>query len=165
MKTLVLAGSSRTDGDTLGMVRNLTRISGWDLVDLNDYSIRYYDYEHANRGDDYLGLMEHVIENYDTLVFATPVYWYAMSGVMKVFFDRLSDLLTIEKDLGKRLRGKSMAVITCSIGNHLGDDFWLPFSHTADYLGMNFLGGRHTLRGKPDTEFLADFIRVVERKA
>jgi multimeric flavodoxin WrbA len=43
----------------------------------------------------------------------TPVYWYTMSGIMKVFFDRFSDLLRIEKDLGRKLRGKSMAVISC----------------------------------------------------
>ena len=34
-----------------------------------------------------------IIEKYDTLIFATPVYWYSMSGIMKVFFDRKNDNL------------------------------------------------------------------------
>ncbi len=98
------------------MVRDLQQLSGWDLVDLNDYDFSYFDYEHKNRGDDFLPLMSRLIEAYDVFVFATPVYWYAMSGIVKVFFDRITNLLTIEKDLGRRLRGKKMAGISCSIG-------------------------------------------------
>ncbi|MCP4458779.1 MAG: NAD(P)H-dependent oxidoreductase [Cytophagales bacterium] len=37
---------------------------------------------------------------------ATPVYWYSMSGIMKVFLDRIYDVLTIEKELGRKLHGK-----------------------------------------------------------
>ena len=60
-----------------------------------------------------------------------------MSAIMKTFFDRISDLLTIDKDLGRRLRGKSVLFITSSEGNHLGDDFWIPIKATFNYLGMN----------------------------
>ena len=76
---------------------------------------------------------------------------------MKVFFDRITDLLTIEKNLGRQLRGKRMAVISTSNGSHLGDQFWLPFSASAQYLGMEFLGGLHTLRGG-DEETIKKFI-------
>ncbi|MEZ4804274.1 MAG: NAD(P)H-dependent oxidoreductase [Bacteroidia bacterium] len=88
-----------------------------------------------------------------------PVYWYAMSGIMKVFFDRLSDLLTIEKDLGRQLRGKNMAVVSVSNGNNLGDAFWLPFKSTAEYLGMHYIGDLHTLRNIEQTEGLQEFIQ------
>lgn len=164
MSTLIIQGSSRNDGDTTEMVNTLTRLSGWDLIDLNDYRIGYYDYEHLNRKDDYLPVMKRIIPNYDTLVMATPVYWYAMSGIMKVFFDRFTDLLTIEKELGRQLRGKKMAVISCSIGNHLGETFWLPFSETAQYLGMEFLGGVHTLAGADNQQIIDEFISRVEKK-
>ena len=139
MRTVIIVGSARTDGDTMRLTEELRAHSGWELIDLNDYNISYYDYKYKNATDDYLPLMTQIIERYDNLVFVTPVYWYAMSGVMKVFFDRITDLLTIEKDLGRKLRGKKMAVISCSIGNHLGDQFWLPFSETANYLGMERL--------------------------
>lgn len=62
-----------------------------------------------SRNDDYLNLMKQILDKYETLILATPVYWYSMSGIMKVFFDRLTDLLTIEKELGRKLRGKKIA--------------------------------------------------------
>lgn len=132
------------------------------MIDLNDYNFGYYDYEYQNRNDDYIKLMQKIIEKYDTLVFATPVCWYSMSGIMKVFFDRLTDLLEIEKDLGRKLRGKNMAAIGCSIGNNLGDVFWLPFSETANYLGMEYLGNLHTITGKKNDLELENFISRIE---
>ncbi len=144
-RKVIILGSSRKDGDTRMIVDRLQVLSGWDLIDLNDYDISYYDYEHRNAGDDYLPLMRRLIEKYEVMIFATPVYWYSMSGIMKVFFDRFTDLLEIDKDLGRRLRGKKMAAISCSIGNHLGDAFWLPFRETAGYLGMKYLGDMHAM--------------------
>ena len=132
MKKVIISGSSRKDGDTKKVIDQLIKKSNWDVIDLNDYTISYYDYEHKNRHDDYLPLMKKIVKEYDTIIFATPVYWYAMSGILKVFFDRITDLLTIEKELGRALRGKKMAAISCSIGNHLETVFWLPFSETAD---------------------------------
>lgn len=164
MKKVVIAGSSRKDGDTKSLTDLLIKKSNWDLIDLNDYSFGYFDYEHQNANDDYLKLMRELIENYDTLIFATPVYWYSMSGIMKVFFDRITDLLTVEKELGRKLRGKNMAAITCSNGNNLGDKFWLPFSETAKYLGMEYLGSIHTISGEPDEWKLEEFIDQIENK-
>ncbi len=164
MKKVVIAGSSRNDGDTSKLTNRVTKKSGWDLIDLNDYNFDYYDYKHENRNDDYLGLMKLILEKYDTLIFATPVYWYSMSGIMKVFFDRITDLLEIDKELGRKLRGKNMAAISCSIGNNLGDSFWLPFSETAKYLGMNYLGHLHTIVNEQDEFKLENFINNVENK-
>ena len=165
MKKVLIVGSSRNDGDTTHLTRLLIEKSGWDLINLNDYNFSYYDYNHENRNDDYLSLMKQIIEQYDTLIFATPVYWYSMSGIMKVFFDRITDLLEIEKTLGRKLRGKNMAAISTSIGNNLGDAFWLPFSETANYLGMNYLGHVHTITGEPNASKLDDFISTVENKS
>jgi multimeric flavodoxin WrbA len=162
MKKVVIVGSSRNDGDTSNLINELIKKSGWDSINLNDYNFSYYDYNHKNKDDDYLGLMKQIIEKYDTLIFATPVYWYSMSGIMKVFFDRITDLLEIEKDLGRKLRGKKMAAISCSIGNNLDDSFWLPFSETAKYLGMNYLGHTHTITGERSESKLKKFINQIE---
>ena len=158
MKGVIIVGSARRDGDTARLVRLLNELSEWPVVDLNDYRIGHYDYEHANRNDDYLNLMQELIGQYDLFLFATPVYWYAMSGVMKVFFDRLTDLLTIEQDLGRQLRGKTMAAVSVSVGNNLGEHFWLPFSETAAYFGMNYLGHLHTLTDEKMEPRLRPFI-------
>ncbi|WP_346882238.1 NAD(P)H-dependent oxidoreductase [uncultured Algibacter sp.] len=163
MKTVIILGSSRKEGDTSKIVNKLIDKSNWDLIDLNDYKISYYDYEHQNKNDDYLPLMRQLIEKYDKFIFATPVYWYSMSGIMKVFFDRITDLLEIEKDLGRKLRGKNMAVISCSLGGHLGENFWLPFSQTASYLGMKYLGNIHVIEKEADISKLEMFIKQIEK--
>jgi multimeric flavodoxin WrbA len=165
MRKLIILGSSRKDGDTKKMVDELISVSNWDLIDLNDYRFSYYDYEHQNLDDDYLGLMRQIIANYDVLIFATPVYWYSMSGIMKVFFDRITDFLDLEKDLGRKLRGKSMAALSCSVGDNLGENFWLPFSETARYLGMNYLGNIHTLADKAEIENLQKFADMIDEKS
>ncbi len=162
MKKVIISGSSRNDGDTKALTTELVKKSNWDLIDLNDYKFGYYDYEYQNRNDDYIKLMRKIIAKYDTLIFATPVYWYSMSGIMKVFFDRITNLLDTEKDLVQKLRGKNMAAISCSIGNNLGDAFWLPFSKTANYLGMEYLGDLHTVVGKKNELELEKFINQIE---
>jgi len=164
MKTAILVGSSRNDGDTKTLTNQLVQKSNWDLIDLNDYAFSYFDYEHKNREDDYIRLMQKILNTYDTLIFATPVYWYSMSGIMKVFLDRLTDLLTIEKELGRKLRGKSMAVISSSNGGNLGDSFWLPFTATANYLGMEYLGDIHTIAGEKNELDLEKFITQIEKQ-
>src|SRR6056297_2974216 len=163
MKKVVILGSSRNDGDTAILTKMLIKQSKWDLIDLNDYDFGYFDYKHENRNDNYLTLMADLIKKYDTLIIATPVYWYSMSGIMKVFFDRITDLLTIRKELGRKLRGKKMAVISCSIGNNLGEYFWLPFSETANYLGMEYLGNIHTITGDNNEQKIAEFVRLIEK--
>ena len=109
------------------------------MIDINDYEISYYDYEHHNRDDDFLGIVHQMLKH-DTIIFASPVYWYTMSAQMKTFFDRMSDLLTIEKDLGRQFRDKNMAVICCNSDEDFSRAFELPFASTADYMGMNYLG-------------------------
>jgi hypothetical protein len=66
-----------------------------------------------------------------------------MSGIMKVFFDRFSDLIRIEKEEGRKLRGKNMFVISNSHSDLIDASFYIPFQKSADYLGMNYLGDIH----------------------
>jgi multimeric flavodoxin WrbA len=142
-KKVIITGSSRSNGNTSKIVAKISNQINADVIDLRDYSISFYDYESQNRADDFLPLMKSIIEKYDTLVFATPVYWYTMSGIMKVFFDRFSDLIRIEKELGRKLRGKNMFVISNSDEDELGYDFHMPFRLSAEYLGMNYIGEKH----------------------
>lgn len=165
MKKIIIVGSSRDDGETQKIAIKLSEVKNWDIINLNDYKISYFDYEYKNQTDDYLELMKNISENYDVLIFATPVYWYSMSGVMKVFFDRLTDLLTIRKEIGRKLRNKKMAVITSSIGNNLGDQFWLPFFKTAEYLGMEYIGGLHTYSDKENNIEIETFANKIEEKS
>lgn len=163
MKKVIIVGSSRNDGDTANLTKQLIEKTDWDVLNLNDYEFSYFDYKHENRNDDYLNLMKKIVEKHETLIFVTPVYWYSMSGIMKVFFDRFTDLLSIEKELGRKLRGKKMAVLSCSIGENLGEYFWLPFSETAKYLGMEYVGNLHTITGEENELKITEFIELIEK--
>lgn len=143
-KTAIILGSARSDGNTRAVVNFLASKSTVHIIDLNDYKIGYFDYDNINKGDDFMPLMKDICEQYQRIIFATPVYWYSMSAIMKTFFDRISDLLYWEKDLGRTLRGKSMGVVSCSGHDDLKDGFDMPFRETADYLGMHYLGHVHS---------------------
>lgn len=145
MKAVIILGSSASNGNTKKVVDVLTSKTGFECIDLNDYNFSYFDYTHTNQVDDFIPLMEKIIKEYELIIFATPIYWYSMSGIMKTFFDRVSDLLKIRKELGRQLRGKSMAAISCSGHDDQGEYFWKPFEMSADYLGMKYLGNIHTV--------------------
>ena len=142
-KIVFILGSSRGDGETRAMVDEARTLVDADFIDLNDYRIEYYDYEYRNRDDDFYPLIERLTNDYDTLVFATPIYWYSMAAVMKTFFDRISDLIRIYKDTGRKLRGKRMALMSCASEAKMIEEFPMPFKRSADYLGMTFLGNVH----------------------
>lgn len=163
MKKVIIVGSSRNDGDTANLTKELLEKSKWDILNLNDYQFSYFDYKHENRNDDYLDLIRKILDTYETLIFITPVYWYSMSGIMKVFFDRFTDLLTIEKELGRKLKGKKMAAVSCSTGENLREYFWLPFIKTAEYLGMEYLGNVHTISGKEHELEITKLIELIEK--
>jgi len=142
--TVIIQGSSRSKGDTNKIVNYIAKKNNFDVIDLYTKNIGHYDYEYKNSSDDFIGLMTEIIEKYNTIVFATPVYWYSMSGILKVFFDRISDLLRIHKDLGRQLRGKNMIMISSNNSDNRIGGFSMPFRESAKYLGMNYLGDIHT---------------------
>lgn len=141
-KGIIIQGSSRSNGDTHTVVTYLENVTGFDVIDLNQRDINYFDYEFQNK-DDFEIIFKNMVQNYHTIVLATPVYWYTMSGIMKVFLDRISDYLYKEKDFGRMLRGKEMAMISCSNDDDRVEEFSLPFSRSAAYLGMEYVGDIH----------------------
>ena len=143
MKTVIIQGSARSIGNTHKVVALLRKQLECDLIDLKKYRFGHYDYQRENADDDFLPLMKKIPE-YDLIIFATPVYWYSMSGLMKMFFDRITDCLKIDKETGRKLRGKSMAALACGSEEVETEGFFVPFSSSAEYLGMNYLGHIHT---------------------
>lgn len=162
-KVLIIVGSSRNDGNSNNLVSNLVTKTQWDMINLNDYSISYYDYNHDNKSDDFLPLINNILDNYKVLVFVTPVYWYSMSGLMKVFFDRITDVLDSRKS--NRFKNKYMCVLTSSAGDNLGNEFWLPFKKTAEYLGMNYLVDLHTIDNQMDEYQIIQFINKIKKNS
>jgi multimeric flavodoxin WrbA len=101
-KVLVLASSPRRDGNSARLAEAAAegaRAAGHDttLEHIDDH-VRHF-LRDCRRCRDAHGrctiddgmealLREHVVEA-DGIVFATPVYWYGVSGQLKTFFDRL----------------------------------------------------------------------------
>ena len=85
-KTVIIQGSARSEGDTSKIVNYLANKNQFDVIDLNSKTIGHYDYDYKNEDDDFIDLITNIINTYDTIIFATPVYWYSMSGLLKVFF-------------------------------------------------------------------------------
>lgn len=142
--TVIIQASARSTGDTNIIVNELNTHNTFDVIDLKTKNIGHFEYDFSNAEDDFIPMMEEIIEKYDTIVFATPVYWYNMSGILKAFFDRLSDLLHYKKELGRQLRGKKMAMISNNNYDDLKEGFSMPFKESANYLGMTYLGDIHT---------------------
>jgi len=143
-KGVIILGSSRSKGNTYKIVSELQELTGFDCIDLRTKNIAPFDYEFKNNSDDFIMLMRTIVQNYDTIIFATPVYWYAMSGILKNFFDRITDCMMTEKELGRQLKGKNMGMLSCGSGPELKTGFTLPFVESAHYLGMHYLGDIHT---------------------
>jgi multimeric flavodoxin WrbA len=143
-KGVIILGSSSSDGNTYKAAAYFSEKSGFPIIDLKTKNIGQFDYEFNNSHDDFLPLIREIVDKYEVLIFATPVYWYSMSGIMKKFFDRISDVLKIEKETGRKLNGKVMGVISNSWGPNLKDGFYMPFIESSAYLKMSYLGHVHS---------------------
>lgn len=140
-KLIIIFGSSRSNGNTFEAVEfALSKIYESEIIDLANYHVSDFDYEHKNKNDDFMKIVSNLL-NYRTVILATPIYWHTVSATMKRFLDRLSDLLSIDKDTGRLLREKNLAVITSYRVYPEGKDgFEQILINTAKYLGMNYLG-------------------------
>ncbi|NHQ84654.1 NAD(P)H-dependent oxidoreductase [Iodobacter sp. HSC-16F04] len=140
MATAIILGSARNHGNTHQLALQIANHTECVIFNLADYNISHYDYEHKNIADDFLPLVREII-TFDRFILATPIYWYSPSSIMKIFMDRLTDLITIEQSIGRQLKNKSAAII--STGNDkiapqcFEDIFRLTFQHLhINYLGM-----------------------------
>ena len=144
LSTIALLSSSRRLGNTGQLIDRIALELNIEVVDLASRRISSYDYDHLNRNDDFEPLMKRVLAH-DQIIFATPIYWYAVSPAMKVFLDRISDLLELPDLLleGRRLRGKNAYVVCTSICDEASVEFVGAFRETFNYLGMHFGGMVH----------------------
>lgn len=143
----VLWGSSRPDGNTRKTIDVLIKKHHACVIDVGAADISPYDYEHKNKDDAFLEICE-IIQKSNSLVFCTPVYWYAMSAHMKIFFDRLSDLISIRKDIGRSLVGKHVFMMANGTEERLPAGFEEPFRRTSEYFDMIYQGHHYVHTGK-----------------
>ena len=139
MSVVVILGSARGESDTDALLEAVLAGRPVTRIDLRDLHIEHYKYSNVPARDDFDSIVE-AMTTHTRIVFATPVYWYAMSGRMKVLFDRFSDLVTLRKDLGRQLKGRTVFVLACGSDPRMPEGFEVPFQETAAYLDMSYGG-------------------------
>jgi multimeric flavodoxin WrbA len=144
LSTIALFSSARRLGNTGQLIDRIALELNIEVVDLASLRMSSYDYDHRNRNDDFEPLMKRVLAH-ERIIFATPIYWYAVSPAMKVFLDRFSDLLELPDLLseGRKLRGKKAYVVCTSSSSEPSVAFVDAFRDTFGYLGMRFGGIVH----------------------
>jgi putative NADPH-quinone reductase len=120
MSIAVIYGSTRLHGNTEQLTEYVIKGLEVEKIFLRDFLIQPIDdRRHAEGGfqpvdDDYSVLVERMMKH-DTFIFATPIYWYSMSGTMKNFIDRWSHTMRDEKFPGfkKQLGTQKARQISC----------------------------------------------------
>lgn len=138
-RVAIVMGSARGDGNTASAVFHLVRQLGAraEVADLSALGITPFDYGRHDDRDDFRSVIEMMLAS-QHIVFATPVYWYAMSGAMKVFFDRLTDLLLdpASRQTGRALAGRHVWLLATGTDDGLPTGFHEPFQRTSAYFDM-----------------------------
>lgn len=138
MKTIAIFGSSSSQGKTRDFIDEAIKGRDIELIDLKKLDISHFDYEHKNKNDDFINIIEKILE-VDHIILVTPVYWYTMSSYMKVFLDRITDLIIFYPEKYNKLKGKRLSVVT-TFGSSKPEGFEYPFSQTCNYIGMDYKG-------------------------
>lgn len=149
MSLAVICGGTRADGNTEILTNRVVEGLGADQVCLKNYNIQpIEDRRHAKEGfqeinDDHQAAIDRMLAH-DILVFSTPIYWYGMSGIMKNFIDRWSQIMREPKysDFRNQMSGKQAYVITVG-----GDQPFLKglpliqqFQYIFDFVTLPFAG-------------------------
>ena len=168
-RVLVLNGSARGGGNTSKLVDRLCSHGpegSWRIIWLRALEMRDFDYDMVEQDDDAFRETVRTLIDCDHVVFATPVYWYTMSGSMKRFFDRLTDLLMDPKakPMGRVLVGKRVSMIATGADAALPSGFTEPFELTARYFDMIWSGHLY-VRAPKSGAFSASRLTELDRFA
>jgi multimeric flavodoxin WrbA len=145
---LIIYGSSRENGNTEYLTNIMAEGIEAEKVHLRDKHIQpITDQRHTPEGfqavdDDYNDVVKAMLKH-DTIVFATPLYWYGMSGCMKNFIDRWSQSLRdSELQFAEKMKDKKMYVVI--VGGDNPKIKALPlvsqFQHIFDFVKSTFAG-------------------------
>lgn len=100
MKTLFINGSPNKDGNTVHLAKALLAGQVYDTLHLADFKIYCYGQSYD---DDELPKVLTAMQQADTIVIGSPVYWHNMSGAVRNLLDRLYGALDKRVMRGKRL--------------------------------------------------------------
>ena len=178
MKTTVLFGSPRKHGNTQALVDAFARVlrekrHEVNILYLNELNIgpcrgclACLKKGECRIKDDDMTKVRREIREADVLVYATPIYWFAPSGQLKVVMDR--SMAFLDADYNSRVRGKKVVTLVSSAD--AAHETCRPtldiFERTFDLLGMKYASHVEALgcmeKGKVSHEALEDARRAAE---
>jgi multimeric flavodoxin WrbA len=151
MKTVILFGSPRKDGNTIQLARPMAdalKNKGHSvrILYLNDLNIRPCQgcYACLKSGackidDDMKDIRKYILES-DTIVYATPIYWFGPSAQLKLVMDR--SIAFMDSDYNSRVAGKKAVTLITFADNNM--DTCKPalsmFKKSFDLLKLGYAG-------------------------
>lgn len=157
MKILVIYGSSREEGNTELLTERVVEGLACTRLYLRKLNVQpIVDQRHAPAGfdpvaDDHDEIIRQVLAH-DLIIFATPLYWYGMSGPMKDFIDRWSQSLRDPRfDFKNQIKTKlAWVIVTGGPDARLkGLPLIQQFYHIFQFVSMEFGGYLIGTGGKP----------------
>jgi len=164
MRIFTAHGSPDKEGNSAKMLNAC--IAGMNENDgVEVESINVYDYNVEPVWKDYFGdVMQKTTDKVkddmpelrgkmtaaDIIVVASPIYWYQVSGKMKLFIDRWTDMMN--PDWSTELKGKGLALLTTHSGVNMmnsSDYLHMIMKATAEFLGMVWMGAVSGRAGMP----------------
>jgi multimeric flavodoxin WrbA len=149
MSIAVIYGGTRPNGNTELLTEEAILGLKVEKVFLKDFTIQpIEDHRHSESGfkdvgDDYNSVIDLILPH-DILIFATPIYWYSMSGTMKNFIDRWSQTLRDSNyPTFKTIMATKKAYVIAVGGDHpyvKGLPMIQQFQHIFDFMGTSFEG-------------------------
>jgi len=153
MQVLALIGSPRKKGnsDLLAdeVLKGAKAVGARiDKIYLDDFQIRPIGEvidDSSKRGDsrandDYLNLLEKFLDS-DLIIWASPIYWYAVSAQMKCFIDRFSSYVKNPRYADKFNNKGHIVLCTFGSDNYKHSRFITePMKLTIQYLRGNYIG-------------------------
>lgn len=149
MKVVTIHGSTRENGNTEYLTyKAVPKDKGTHLYLRNHFIQPIVDERHAKDGfksvkDEHKDLIQKMLEH-DVIVFSTPIYWYSMSGPMKIFIDRWSQILRDPEFPNFREELKNKKVYLIAVGGDKPTIKGLPlieqFNYICQFYDMSFEG-------------------------
>lgn len=100
MSILFINGSPNKDGNTVGLAGELLAGKEFETLHLVDYKI--YSYGQKYEDDQFMEVIGRMQEA-DTVVLGSPLYWHSMSGAVRNLLDRSYGVVSEGTFQGKKL--------------------------------------------------------------
>lgn len=145
MSIAVIYGGTRQNGNTEILTEQAIQGITTEKIYLRDYKIQpIEDLRHEEDGfrainDEYNSIIDRIMPH-NILLFATPIYWYSMSGTMKNFIDLWSQTLRDDPSFKHTMANKKAHVIAVGADNPYvkGLPMIQQFQYIFDFVGISF---------------------------